>query len=373
MPRKKKEEVKLPQIRQLASGSWHTRVLIDGRRIPITKPTYEECASEYLALKHGVMDAKKASTRGSKTLEDAVKEYIGQRKGHRSPSTIAGYEKDLRNTFQMAMKWNVYTTSDTKWQEAIRAEKKKGHSAKYIKNAWFLMAAAIEETTGHRPVVMLYPKDSQERLYLEPAQIDTFVAAIKGKPVEIPALLALSSLRRSELLALKWSNVDLQRKTIRVQGAAVRGTEGLVEKWQNKTDKSQRTIPIIPPLSEALKAVKLPGEYVVTMGGDTALKQVKKICAENDLPQVGLHGLRHSFASLAYHLEIPEMIAAEIGGWNDLGTMHKIYTHLAQADIANRAQAFSDYFDPEKRKSTQPETPDAQPSSEPTPASNPTT
>lgn len=44
------------------------------------------------------------------------------------------------------------------------------------------------------------------------------------------------------------------------------------------------------------------------------------------------------------------MIAAEIGGWDDLGTMHKIYTHLAQADIVNQSQVFSDYFNPEKRK-----------------------
>lgn len=44
------------------------------------------------------------------------------------------------------------------------------------------------------------------------------------------------------------------------------------------------------------------------------------------------------------------MIAAEIGGWDDLGTMHKIYTHLAKSDIAKRSQDFCDYFDPEKRK-----------------------
>jgi len=29
--------------------------------------------------------------------------------------------------------------------------------------------------------------------------------------------------------------------------------------------------------------------------------------------------------------------------------MHKIYTHLAQKDIAKRAQDFSNYFDPNKR------------------------
>ncbi len=49
-------------------------------------------------------------------------------------------------------------------------------------------------------------------------------------------------------------------------------------------------------------------------------------------------------------VQIPEKIAMEIGGWADDGTMHKIYTHLAKKDIAKRAQDFSDFFDPEKRK-----------------------
>ena len=73
-------------------------------------------------------------------------------------------------------------------------------------------------------------------------------------------------------------------------------------------------------------------------------KRINEICATNGLPKVGNHGLRHSFASLAYHLQIPEKIAMEIGGWADDGTMHKIYTHLAQKDIAKRAQDFRNFF-----------------------------
>lgn len=349
MGKKKKEpEVRLPAIKQLPSGAWHTRVLIGERRVSITKDTYEECASEYLALKHGVMDAKKKTSSKSKTLSGAVDEYIQARDGILSPATISGYRKDARNTFQQAMRWNVYTTPDARWQEAIRQERKKGRSAKYIKNAWSLMSAAIAEVTGSKPKVMLFPKDGKARQYLKPEQIDIFVAAIKGSPAEIPALLALSSLRRSELLALKWENVDLARQTIKVQGAIVQTETGFVEKTTNKTDRSQRTVPIIPPLLDALNASNRDSEYVVTLGANAIIRRIKKICADNGLPAVCLHGLRHSFASLAYHLQIPEMIAAEIGGWKDLGTMHKIYTHLAEDDIAARAKQLSDYFLPKK-------------------------
>lgn len=348
--RKKEPDFKIPKITILPSGAAHTRVMIDGQRISITADSEEECKAKYIAMKYGVIEAKKKQKARKKTLEEALTEYIDSRKDFRSPATIYGYERYKKNTFQGMMHVNVFTATDEQWQAAIREEKRLGRSPKYIVNAWSLMASAIEEATGRRPNVLLYPKEKNERPFLEPEEIDIFVAAIKGQPLEIPALLCLSSLRRSEMLALKWDKVDFKKQVIYVHGARVRGEDGLVDKKQNKNDKSRRVIPIIPPLMEALQNAERHGEYVSSMTGDLTLTRINQICAANDLPEVGLHGLRHSFASLAYHLGMPEMIAAEIGGWKDLGTMHKIYTHLAQRDIAKRSQDFSDYFDTEKRK-----------------------
>ena len=119
---------------------------------------------------------------------------------------------------------------------------------------------------------------------------------------------------------------------------------GMVHKKQNKTASSNRVVPMIPPLEAALRLVEDKTGYVVPYGGTTMFKRINRVCEKNGLPKVGVHGLRHSFASLAYHLQIPEKIAMEIGGWADDGTMRKIYTHLAQKDIANRAKDFSNFF-----------------------------
>ena len=347
---KKDKAVKLPKVTRLPSGAYHTRCMVDGQRISITAETEKEVIAKYMAMKHGVIEAKKEKKAQHKTLEQAITEYIESRRGYRSPSTIYGYERYKKNNFQHAMQFDVYATTDDQWQQAIRMEKQQGRSPKYIKNAWSLIAAAVEAATGRRPKVLLYPKEAKQRAYLEPDQVDKFVAAVKGTAIEIPALLCLSSLRRSEMLALTWDKVDLKKKVIHVHGARVRSSDGMVEKNQNKSDKSRRTIPIIPPLLTALKDAERSSDHVVTMTPDMILKHMKQICEKNGLPEVGLHGLRHSFASLAYHLQIPEMIAAEIGGWNDLATMRNIYTHLSQSDIAKRAQDFSDFFDKEKRK-----------------------
>lgn len=346
---KKAKDFKRPVARQLPSGSWFCRVRVDGKDIPITKPTQKEAEAEAMAVKYGIIEAKTKESEKKKTLSDAIDAYIETRSGSASPSTIYAYKRYKANCFQTMMKSDVYTTTDEQWQAAIRRESK-GKSPKYIANVWGLISSAIFEETGKRPNVKLPAKEQNQRPYLEPDQVETFVKAIKGESIEIPALLELSSLRRSEMLAVKWCDVDMNKKIIYVRGARVYAEDGMVHKKQNKTKSSARTIPIIPPLMEALKTAERKGEYVVTLNGSWIYTRINEICEANGLPKVGNHGLRHSFASLAYHLQIPEKIAMEIGGWADDGTMRKIYTHLSQKDIAKRAEDFSNFFENKNEK-----------------------
>jgi integrase len=75
------------------------------------------------------------------------------------------------------------------------------------------------------------------------------------------------------------------------------------------------------------------------------LARINAVCRKNDLPEIGMHGLRHSFASLAYHLKISEKIAMQIGGWADATTMHKIYTHIGKADILKSENLLKEFFE----------------------------
>lgn len=351
--RKKEPEIRLPKIKQLPSGAWRTRIYIDGRTVSITKPTYDECAAEYLAMKHGVIEAKATPMKHGVPLGDALDKYISTRKGFKSPSTIYAYESYRKQRFQSMMAADVYTTTDEQWQAAIRREART-LSPKYIKNVWMLISAAIFEETGRRPRVTLPEKEHNEKPYLDPDQIPVFLQAIKGESIEIAALLELSSLRRSEMLALTWDKVDFKNEIIYVHGARVAGDGGkLVHKKQNKNDSSRRTVPIIEPLMEALKAVDNKEGYVINLTGGWICTRINEICSANGLPKVGNHGLRHSFASLAYHLQMPKKIAMKIGGWADDETMHKIYTHLAQKDIAKQAQDFRNFFVSNADKKTQ--------------------
>lgn len=341
--------MKLPTARQLPSGAWFCRVRVDGKDISITRDTKKEAIAEAMAIKAGIKESAKKPKK--KTLTLAIDDYIAARQNILSPSTIRGYKIIKDNRFQAMMHRDVYTVTVDQWQKAVNQEAKL-IKAKTLTNSWRFIASVIFEETGQRLNIRLPQIVPADRPWLTPEQIPVFVAAVQSTTVEIPALLALSSLRCSEILNLRWADIDFKNDTLKVNGAAVMDEDGnLIHKQETKNKTSRRTVPLIPPLKEALQRIDHHGEYVTTMTANGIYKAVNRICMAADLPQVGIHGLRHSFASLAYHLNIPEKVAMEVGGWADNQTMHKIYTHVSKKAVAEHAAAFTGFFNPPAKES----------------------
>lgn len=344
--------MKVPTPRKLPSGTWFIQLRLNGKSITVNAKTKKECINqaqlvkaEYKAGKR-VAKQKKEEKEKLPTLSDAIDSYIEKRDGILSPSTICGYRVIQHCRLKSVMGKRISDVSDGEWATTLN-EEAKIFSAKTVKNTWGLIQVVLREEAGREPPKVKMPQVvPYDKKFLEPDQIPAFVRAVKGSKVEIPALLALSSLRKSEILALRWENVDLERRMIKVRGAAVMNENSkLVQKKENKNRTSNRNVPImIDELYEALSAVQEKSGFVVTCHPNTIYRQVNHICEKNGLPQVGVHGLRHSFASLAYHLGVPERITMEIGGWADNQTMHKIYIHIARQDVSRYADKFKDYF-----------------------------
>ncbi len=334
--------MKLPTARQLPSGAWFCRVRVDGKDISITRDTKKEAIAEAMAIKAGIKESAKKPKK--KTLTQAIDDYITARQNILSPATIRGYRIIQNNRFPALMQKDIYSLTADQCQRAVNVDAK-AVKAKTLTNSWRFVSSVISEETGNRFNIRLPQIVPADRPWLTPEQIPVFVSAVHGDPIEIPALLALSSLRRSELLNLRWSDIDLQANQLKVNGAAVFDEDGkLVRKLETKNKTSRRTVPLIPPLKEALLKVDPVGEYVVKCHPNTVMYKINRICLQNGLPQVGLHGLRHSFASLAYHLNIPEKVVMELGGWADNQTMRKIYTHISKKDVSTHSAALTNFF-----------------------------
>lgn len=152
------------------------------------------------------------------------------------------------------------------------------------------------------------------------------------EPMIIAALHA--GLRRGELRALMWDDLDLIGKKVVVRRAA----------WNQHIDapksNKEREIPLTTTLCEALKkhgnAAQARLEGLVFPAQDGGLihtvamtKAIKRIARKAGLTRIGgsWHCLRHTFASHLVMRGAPIRTVQELGGWADLSMVLR-YSHL---------------------------------------------
>lgn len=342
--------MKIPEPRKLSSGKWFIQLRLGGESISVSHYSKKECIRQAQCIKADFLAGKRqAATEpvpAVPTLFEAIDRYIDKRSNTLSPLTIRGYRTIQKYRFQDEMQRSLDKIGDSEWQGVVNKEA--GRCApKTLKNAWGFIRSVIEDATGHFPPEVTLPSiPPPDKPFLTPDQIRVFVQAVKDTKYAVPALLALSSLRASEIEALDWKNIPPKPQFIKASGAVVLDEHNKkVWKQQNKNATSTRNVPImIPELARALERDRKPAGPVMPFHQNSLRRAIQKISEENGLPYVGIHGLRHSFASLAYHLQIPEKIAMEIGGWADASTMHKIYTHIAQSDIRRYQTAMMNFY-----------------------------
>ena len=336
--REKKKEISVPKPRQLKSGTWFGQIEYKGKRSSVSAPTEAEWYTKARAVKLGLIEAEKSKQ--GLTLEQACNNYIDARSGVLSPATISGYKNIIRNRFKSYMKKDLLRID---WQKMVNAEAALCN-AKTLKNSVGFVRSVLKANGIVMPNVTLPQLIPNELPWLTPEQIPLFLAAIKDKPCEMAALFALRGLRRSEFLALR--PMDIVDGVINIRASRVPDSNNnLVYKPETKNLGSRRSIKVkIPRLQELIDASTVaPDDFYISTNPNTIFWQVNQICEKAGLPKVGLHGLRRSFASLAYSLGLSERETMQEGGWSDYGTMHKRYIKLAESS-ANADDSISDFF-----------------------------
>lgn len=332
--RSRKKQIRVPKPTQLADGTYVGQIMVDGVRQRVYGVSVSDYEFNARALKSHLSSGKDPV--GDLTLETVIDRYIDSNRNVLSPSTVMGYTSMKRCRFKGYLQKKI---SSIDWQEMISAEAKVA-SAKTVANAWNLVAPALNAVGYRAPAVNLPQRKRKDMLFLDYQQIQKFLEAIKGHTGELAAILALHSLRMSELLAV--TTDDVVDGVIRVNKSVVPDeTYSLVTRDINKTVKSTRDIPVmIPRLYELLpESGKLVNIVAVTIE-----KAVHDACRRAGLPDITPHDLRRSFASLAYHLGWKERSVMQIGGWSNMTTVHNIYIKLSTSDLEEDVKKMQDYY-----------------------------
>lgn len=152
-------------------------------------------------------------------------------------------------------------------------------------------------------------------------------------------LMYYTGVRVGEALAVEWSDLDLTKKTLSVSktySAAEKGKVGTP-----KTASSIRTILLTDETAERLAELKkdsktsfvFPGkDPSLPLGYKTIKEHFYRAIEKSGVPQITLHGLRHSHASLLISKGASIALVSKRLGHSSVAMTLSVYTHLLPND-----------------------------------------
>ena len=193
----------------------------------------------------------------------------------------------------------------------------------------------------------------------------------KHLPLEALYVLALTTgMRRGELLALRWVDVDFPARALTVAGTLQRvkhvdGTSTL-ERALPKTKTSMRRIPLTAVAVDALtRHRQRHDEHVELLGPDWAAsglvftnelggaieprnllsRSFTPLLAEAGIPHVRFHDLRHTAATLMAASGVHTKVVSEMLGHASVGITLDLYSHVTPSMGQQAVTAMETLFD----------------------------
>jgi integrase len=240
----------------------------------------------------------------------------------------------------------------------------RGLAESTVRTAYTVLRAVLDtavrdEALARNPAAAVArPKVTvREAAYLSPAQVRELLSeAASSRYAPVFELLVNTGLRRGEALALTWSDIDFERKLIRVRGTLAR-VDGELTVTEPKTSKSKRAVHMSRTTEGILRAVRLSQKedrlkagsawvqtpYVFTTEAGqpcdprNALRALKVAARRAALPTgIGLHTLRHSAATVMIENGVPLKVVSEILGHFSVSITGDIYAHVSP-DVSAQA------------------------------------
>ena len=237
----------------------------------------------------------------------------------------------------------------------LRPALRKAYQAKLIPDNPFDFLEPIKK---EKVPMSFYDKNEMKKLF----------KVIQGHKLEIPFLLAsYYGFRRSEVLGLRWNAVDFDHKLISINHKLIVVGKEVIFTDELKTKTSNRTLPLIPAIEDALlkhraqieENKKFYGnsydqrylDYVcVEENGkiiypDHMTKKFADLLKEHGLKHIRLHDLRHSCASNMLASGVPMKEIQEWLGHSNFSTTADVYSHLDFSAKIRAAQTISSVYD----------------------------
>lgn len=275
-----------------------------------------------------------------------------------------------RCTGSAGVRPSVESGKDTKAKELMesgRTRGKSGHgnpglSSATVRSLHLMLHNVLNRAVKERLILRnptedcIAPKVQKfEMQILQPEHIKTYLdAAEKRGLLPMFYLELVSGLRKGELTALLWSDLDIADKTISVSKQYVKNPNGELTLSRPKTETSVRKVSVPQEAVDLLVAEHKrhpnnPYMFPSPVTGemyhpDSIVNLHKKILKDAGLPHIRFHDLRHTFATLALQNGVDVKTVSGMLGRYDAGFTLRTYTHATRQKQDEAAQTMGSFM-----------------------------
>lgn len=208
--------------------------------------------------------------------------------------------------------------------------------------------------------------DRYEIQPLNKEQAQQLLAAAHGHPLEALIVLALATgMRRGELLALKWQDLDFSTRTLQVRRIYTRTAGNRYIEAEPKTEKSRRSIALPALVVDLLLQHREKQSQVKQQAGEAwqehdlvfctslgtplnpskVVDRYKALLKRAGLPDIRFHDLRHSAASILLGMGIHPKVVQELLGHHQISMTMDIYSHVMPTMQKDAMDKWDDEFE----------------------------
>ncbi|TAM79570.1 MAG: site-specific integrase [Acidobacteria bacterium] len=303
-----------------------------------------ERAVEHLRIKINAQNPQRqfhAVTVGA-LIERFMAEYAAK---HCRKHTQKGYrglfENHIKPRWGTEFVQNVEALAVGDWLEAYpHSRQVKSH----VRTLFHILyqAALRWKMVEQNPIALV--RQSQKRLKtpraLTPAEFKALLGELREPFKTMVITIACLGLRVSELLGLRWGDIDLNNLTVKIQRGVVGGDVN-----PTKTDASESALPLDPDLAEALLQHKAravySGDSDYVFAGATGkppwkdgilADHLKPAATRAGIGNVGWHTFRHTYSTLLHSLGATPAVQKELLRHADIRTTLDVYTHAVSEE-----------------------------------------
>lgn len=345
-----------------ADGRYVQRVnLPDGRFKDVYAYTLEELKEKIKRLERDLEQGLEVDD--TTTMEEWTKLWLKEYKSDLEYNTVRMYEDTIKHINNSLGKRKIKEIKPIEIQKLLNGLSAFSDSLKkkvLLTLKQLFNTAISNRLINHNPAtgITITKKVAEDDFtHLNAQQASEIINACPNTFASLFVKFGLyCGLRKSETLALMWSDFDEVKKTITIKRTAIwKGNQSEI-KPNPKSKNGYRTIPVPDWFADELKAMNKEGLYIVSgnkLPSSTTYNRMWAKIEKGLSFECTSHTLRHTYATELHRQGIDLRMAQYLLGHSDIGTTAKIYTHLDEGKIEVARKKIQKLYKSKKSKTAE--------------------